>query len=81
MPRIMSGARAPRARSSENVETLRLGGRLAPGEARMVSLTLDARELRMLDDAGDWTVEPGVYQLLVGASSRDIRLRGEIEVR
>jgi beta-glucosidase len=55
--------------------------RLEAGEARTVTLRLDARELRMLDEAGDWTVEPGVYQLLVGASSRDIRLRGEIEVQ
>jgi beta-glucosidase len=55
--------------------------RLAPGETRTVTLTLDARELRLLDENGHWTVEAGEYQLLVGASSRDIRLRGRIEVR
>jgi beta-glucosidase len=55
--------------------------RLAPGESRMVTLTLDARELRLLDENGKWTVEPGEYQLLVGPSSRDIRLRGLVEVR
>ena len=55
--------------------------RLAPGEARTVTLTLDARELRVLDESGQWRVEPGEYQLLVGASSRDIRLRGRVEVR
>ena len=54
--------------------------RLAPGEARTVSLVLDARELRMLDESGRWAVEPGTYHLLVGASSRDIRLRGQVEV-
>jgi beta-glucosidase len=54
--------------------------RLAPGEARMVSLVLDGRELQMLDEGGRWAVEPGTYHLLIGASSRDIRLRGQVEV-
>jgi beta-glucosidase len=54
--------------------------RLAPGEARTVTLVLDAWELRLLDESGRWTVEPGEYQLLVGASSRDIRLRGGLAI-
>ena len=54
--------------------------RLAPGEARTVSLVLDARELQLLDESGRWTLEPGEYQLLVGASSRDIRLRGRLAI-
>lgn len=54
---------------------------LAPGEARTVTLTLDARELALLDEAGRWRVEPGAYRMLVGASSRDLRLRGELTVR
>jgi beta-glucosidase len=54
---------------------------LAPGEARTVTIALDARDLRLLDERGRWVTEPGVYRVLVGASSRDIRLRGEIEVR
>jgi beta-glucosidase len=54
--------------------------RLAPGEARTVSLVLDGRELQMLDEGGRWAIEPGTYHLLIGASSRDIRLRGQVEV-
>jgi len=54
---------------------------LAPGEARTVTLSLDARDLRLVDARGRWVAAPGVYRLLVGASSRDIRLRGELEVR
>jgi beta-glucosidase len=54
--------------------------RLAPGEARTVTLVLDARELQLLDENGRGAVEPGTYHLLVGASSRDIRLRGQVEV-
>jgi beta-glucosidase len=40
----------------------------------------DAWELRLLVESGRWTVEPGEYQLLVGASSRDIRLRGGLAI-
>ena len=54
---------------------------LAPGEARTVTLTLGTRALRLLDEDRDWVAEPGKYRLLVGGSSRDIRLRGQIEVR
>jgi beta-glucosidase len=35
----------------------------------------------MLDAEMKWIVEPGVFRVLVGASSRDIRLRGHVTVR
>lgn len=54
---------------------------LAPGETRTVRLTLDANDLATIDAHGRAVVEPGVYRLLVGASSRDIRLRGAVEVK
>lgn len=54
---------------------------LAPGEERMVRFTLDANNLRVLNQALRWKVYPGPTMLLVGASSKDIRLRGEIIVR
>ena len=55
--------------------------RLAPGEEREVAFSLDARELRMLDERMNWIVEPGTTRILVGASSKDIRLRGDLIVR
>jgi beta-glucosidase len=55
--------------------------RLAPGEEHEVSFTLGARELGMLDERRRWVVEPGTMRILVGASSKDIRLRGALEVR
>jgi beta-glucosidase len=55
--------------------------RLGPGEAREVALALPAARLRMLDRDMRWVVEPGAFRVMVGASSKDIRLRGELAVR
>jgi len=55
--------------------------RLAPGEEREVSFVLGPEALRMLDRDLKWVVEPGAFRVLVGASSRDLRLRGTLTVR
>ena len=54
--------------------------RLEPGQRRAVTFTLQPRELRILDRQMHWTLEPGVRRVLVGASSNDIRLRGDLLV-
>ncbi len=54
---------------------------LEPGESRVVSFTLSPEQLRMLDRDMHWVVEPGVFRVMLGASSKDIRLRGELVVR
>jgi beta-glucosidase len=51
------------------------------GAAREVSFTLGPEELRMLDRDRRWVVEPGAFRILIGASSKDIRLRGELIVK
>jgi beta-glucosidase len=51
------------------------------GAAREVTFRLGPEELRMLDRDRRWVVEPGVFRILVGASSKDIRLRGELTVK
>jgi len=53
---------------------------LAPGEARDVTFTLGREQLQMLDRDMHWVVEPGIFRVLVGASSKDIRLRGDLSV-
>jgi beta-glucosidase len=54
---------------------------LKPGERARVRFTLTPDDLKLLDRDMKWTVEPGVFQVLVGASSEDIRLRGAFEIR
>jgi len=54
---------------------------LKPGESTSVTLILDRRSMWFYDPrVRDWAAEPGVYQVLVGSSSRDIRLKGSFEL-
>ena len=48
---------------------------LKPGESKQVSFTLRPEDLRILDKNMKWTVEPGDFEIRIGASSEDIRLR------
>jgi len=54
---------------------------LNPGEARSVSFTLDHSALSFYSTAKDeWVAEPGAFEVWIGASSRDIRLKGAFEL-
>lgn len=54
---------------------------LAPGQSRRITLTLDQRALSYFDpEKDDWVAEPGKFEVLVGASSDDIRLKTEFEL-
>jgi beta-glucosidase len=54
---------------------------LAPGETKPVTMTLEPRSFAFwADHDKNWKVEAGTFEILVGASSRDIRLRRKIEV-
>lgn len=53
---------------------------LDPGEEQEVTIPLSDRSFALWSVAeNDWVVEPGVYELRIGASSRDIRLTGTLE--
>jgi beta-glucosidase len=54
--------------------------RLEPGEMRTVRFTLAPEHLALYDRDGTWTVEPGSFTVMVGASSEDIRLEGRFTV-
>lgn len=49
---------------------------LAPGASTHVTVTLDRRSFAFYDVAKhDWRVEPGEFEVLVGASASDVRLK------
>ncbi|HLE55763.1 MAG TPA: fibronectin type III-like domain-contianing protein [Rhodothermia bacterium] len=54
---------------------------LKPGEEKEISFTIGRDLLRMLDKEMRWIVEPGTFRVLIGSSSKDIRLRGDFDVR
>ena len=54
---------------------------LEPGQTTTVVFPLAPEHLRMLDRDLKWVVEPGAFRVMVGSSSKDIRLRGQLMVR
>ena len=55
--------------------------RLNPGEKKTVTFELGFNELKMLDKDLNWVVEPGEFQVMMGASSEDIRLTGSFNIQ
>ena len=54
---------------------------LKAGEEKEVNITLDSRAYAYYNvNINDWHVESGTYKILVGASSRDIKLESEVNV-
>ena len=54
---------------------------LAPGETKTVTFTLGKRAFAYYDvQIHDWQVETGEFEILIGASSRDIALRDTVTV-
>jgi beta-glucosidase len=53
---------------------------LKAGEKTHVRFTLNPRDLMILNRDMQWVVEPGRFQVRVGASSEDIRLRGSFNI-
>jgi beta-glucosidase len=54
---------------------------LTPGETKQVTFMLTPEEMSIWNvKQKKWEVVPGIYQVMVGASSRDIRLNGSFKV-
>lgn len=53
---------------------------LNPGETKTVEFTIKPQDLELLDINMKWTVEPGVFEVMIGASSEDIKLTKKFEV-
>ena len=55
---------------------------LAPGESRDITFTIDKSMLSFYDDSkGEWVMEPGRFEALVGASAGDIKAKVAFEVK
>jgi beta-glucosidase len=55
---------------------------LQPGETKTVTFTLDRTALSYWSpQTKDWVADPGTFEIQVGASSRDIRLRAPLELK
>ena len=53
---------------------------LEPGETRQVTLDLEDADFAIVNADMEWSVESGTYQILIGSSSNDIRLKGTITI-
>ena len=54
---------------------------LEPGQSEKVSFTIDRDAMSFFDPGkDDWIAEAGVFEVLVGASSREIRLKGSFRL-
>ncbi len=53
---------------------------LKRGELKTVTFTLTPEDLALLNQDMHWVVEPGALELMVGASSQDIRVKGSVQV-
>ena len=54
---------------------------LNPGERKTVTFTLTPDDLAFFDLNMRRVVEPGAFEVMIGSSSEDIRLRGKFEVK
>jgi beta-glucosidase len=54
---------------------------LNPNETKTVHFKLKPSDLELLDKNMNWTVEPGDFEVMLGSSSEDIRLKGKFEIK
>jgi beta-glucosidase len=53
---------------------------LNPNETKTVLFSLKSQDLELLDKNMNWIVEPGKFEVLIGSSSEDIKLKREFEI-
>lgn len=54
---------------------------LKPGEQKTISITLNEDAFQYFNDVlNKWTMDGGTYKILVGSSSRDIKLNGNVNL-
>ena len=53
---------------------------LQPGEQKTLTFTIDKETLSFYNSKLQWVAEPGMFDLMIGAASSDIRLRSAFEL-
>ena len=53
---------------------------LQPGESKTIQFTIDKEKLSFYNEKLQWITQPGEFELMIGASSSDIRLRTLFEL-
>jgi len=54
--------------------------KLKAGESKTITFTIDKEKLSFYNQQLQWVAEPGEFELMIGASSRDIRLKDQFEL-
>jgi len=54
--------------------------KLKAGESRTIQFVIDKEKLSFFDQNLNWVAEPGEFEIMIGASSRDIRLKDSFEL-
>ena len=54
---------------------------IASGAKKTVTFKLSREDLQLLDPSMTWVVEPGTFTVMIGASSDDIRLQTQFEIK
>lgn len=54
---------------------------LMPGEKKQVKFTLRPDDLKLLDKDMNWLIEKGSFEVLIGSSSEDIRLKKKFTIQ
>jgi beta-glucosidase len=53
---------------------------LKPGETKTVSFTIDKEKLSFFNNQLEWITQPGKFDLMIGSSSTDIRLKDSFDL-
>jgi beta-glucosidase len=54
--------------------------KLTVGESKTIKFFINKEKLSFYNQQLQWVAEPGDFQLMIGASSKDIRLKDEFEL-
>ena len=53
---------------------------LGPGESKKLFIDIPLENLKLVNRSMEWVLEPGMFSLMAGSSSKDIRMEGVFEV-